>query len=196
MLNFSSMRFEILINSFWKSKKWLNILKRMIPMVTSAQRNGNPNVPKYYMRDFSGKHHIYLRSSTIIDIKCLVHSNLCIGINHYLPSNSKLLVNSKLLELTVLERPETSNVGCFGVGSVPVSLSSMVTTFDMVGRSFGSICTHKSPICTHFTNWSALQTSCSVGSIKSTTLFSPHNLHAWENFKLRIGMKHKITKTI
>jgi len=143
---------------------------------------------------------IYISTSTIIDIKCLVHSNLCIGINHYLPSNSKLLVNSVyvsaiLKELTLLERLGTY-AGCFGVGSVRVSLSSMVTTFDVVGRSFGLSCTHKSPICTHFTNWSVLQTSCRVGSIKSNTLFSPHNLHAWDNFKLRIGMKHKITKTI
>jgi hypothetical protein len=72
---------------------------------------------------------------------------------------AKLLVDSvyvsgPLEEVVVLEKP--LGVGTkavrFGVGIVATSLSSMVTTFDMCGRSFGSSCTHKSPIFTHFTN--------------------------------------------
>jgi len=56
-------------------------------------------------------------------------------------------------ELVVLESPMPEKKdGRFGVGIVAVSLSSMVTTVDMVGRSFGSSCTHMSPMFTHFSN--------------------------------------------
>jgi hypothetical protein len=54
-------------------------------------------------------------------------------------------------ELVVLEEPTPgTKAGRFGVGTVAASLSSMVTTFDKVGQSFGSSCTHKSPIFMHF----------------------------------------------
>jgi hypothetical protein len=70
----------------------------------------------------------------------------------------KLLVDSVCVlglveELVVLEGPiPGTKAGLFGVGTVAASLSSMIKTFDMVGRSFGSSCTHKSPIFTHFMN--------------------------------------------
>jgi hypothetical protein len=85
-----------------------------------------------------------------------IYHALYLYIDHLPP---KLLVDSVyvsglLEEVSVLEQP--LGVGTkafrFGVGIVAGSLSSMVTTVDMVGRSFGSSCTHKSPIFTHFTN--------------------------------------------
>jgi hypothetical protein len=61
------------------------------------------------------------------------------------------LVEDLVEELVVLEEPAPrTKAGRFGVGTVAASLSSMVTTFDKVGQSFGSSCTHKSPIFTHF----------------------------------------------
>ena len=50
-----------------------------------------------------------------------------------------------LLLLTLVE----VNVGYFGEGRV-VSLPSMETTVNMVGRSLACSCTHKSPIRMHF----------------------------------------------
>jgi hypothetical protein len=101
----------------------------------------------------------------------------------------KEAVSGVVKELVVLERPVSrTKFGSFGVGIVVASLSSMV------GRSFGSFCTHKSPIFTYFTNWSALQTSCRAGSIKSNTLLSTHNLHASYNSEIISGMKYKMAK--
>jgi hypothetical protein len=52
-------------------------------------------------------------------------------------------------EEAVLERDLlTTKAACLGIGRVAVSLPSMKTTFDIVGRSFGSSCTHKSPTLT------------------------------------------------
>ena len=105
------------------------------------------------------------------------------SIMHYCAS-STLVVNSVqvsglLEEEAVLDWPLfITKAGCLGVGTVPVSLSSIVTTFDIVGRSFGSSSMHKSPTFTHFINLAALRVSCIVWSIKSNTLFSVHNLHA------------------
>ena len=39
--------------------------------------------------------------------------------------------------------------GCFGSGSVILSLLSMAPTFDMVGRSAAFSCTHNSAMLTH-----------------------------------------------
>jgi hypothetical protein len=92
--------------------------------------------------------------ASLIDDRLMI---TCIGIRHYHVS-SKLLVNSVhvsglLEELALLERPlRGTNAGYFGVATVAFSLSNMVTTFDMVGRSLGSSSTHKSPTFTHFTN--------------------------------------------
>ena len=116
----------------------------------------------------------------------------------YYGSSSKLIVNSVyvsgLVEEEVLDWPLLrTKAGRLGVATVAVSLSSMVTTFDMVGRSLGSSCMHKSPTFTHFINLSTLQDSCRVWSIKSNTLFSVHNLHAYDKFKTKI-IKWKMTK--
>ena len=92
-------------------------------------------------------------------------------------SNCRLI--SGLLEELVVDRPLLpKKVGCFGVGMLAVSLSSNVTTFDIAGRSPGSSCTHKSPICAHLINWFALQLSPKDMSIKSNNLFSVHSLQA------------------
>jgi hypothetical protein len=93
--------------------------------------------------------------ASLIDDRLMI---TCIGTRHYHVSSTVLLVNSVyvsclLEEVALLERPlHETNAGCFGVGIVATSLSSMVRTFDMVGRAFGSSCTHKSPTFTHFTN--------------------------------------------
>jgi hypothetical protein len=81
-----------------------------------------------------------------------------IAIRHYPVSSKVVLVNSVnvsglLEEVALLERLlHETNAGCSGVGIVATLLSSMVITFDMVGRSFGSSCKHKSPTFTYFTN--------------------------------------------
>jgi hypothetical protein len=60
----------------------------------------------------------------------------------------KEVVSGVVKELVVLERPVSrTKLGSFGVGIVAASLSSMV------GQSFGSFCTHKSPIFTYFANF-------------------------------------------
>ena len=110
---------------------------------------------------------------------------------HYRPSWLLLwnciLVCGLLEEVAVLERPLLiKNVGCLGVWRDKVSLSSIVTTFDMVGRSPGSSCTHKSPMFTHLMNWFVLQLSRRDGSIKSNSLFSVHSLHAWFDKELLV----------
>lgn len=81
----------------------------------------------------------------------------------YLPV-SKVTVNSlrekvsSLLEVDALLEGHllTTKAGSLGVGRVLDSLPSIKTTFDMVGRSFGSSCKHRSPTFTHFKHSSAL----------------------------------------
>ena len=51
----------------------------------------------------------------------------------------------------------TTYAGRLGIVRLVVSLPSMKSTFDMVGRSPGSSCTHKSPTLTHLSNSFVLQ---------------------------------------
>ena len=96
---------------------------------------------------------------------------------------SKLAVNSLmdnvLLEEPVLERDFlTKKAGCLGFERLAASVPSMKTTFDMVGRSPGSSCTHNSPTFIHLKNSLVLQVSLSDASMRSNALFSLHNFHA------------------
>jgi hypothetical protein len=92
---------------------------------------------------------------------------------------------SCLLEAkAVPERPlRIKKAGFLGTGKFAVSLLSIKTTFEMVGRSDGSSCTHKSAAFTHLRNSLVLQLSRNVSSIKSNALSSLHNLQAW-NFEV------------
>ena len=76
-----------------------------------------------------------------------------------------------------------ANAGLLGAGRDAVSLPSMRTTLDMVGRSHGCSCTHWRPTFTHLTNSFASQVSHSARSIKSRTFFPFHNLHACDRIK-------------
>ena len=106
----------------------------------------------------------------------------------YLPF-SKVTVNSLCEQLSSLLEVEalleghllTIKAGCFGVGRVLDSLPSMNTTFDMVGRSFGSSCTHNSPTFTHFKYSSVVHVWHSVWSINSSALSTFHKCHAWKS---------------
>ena len=117
--------------------------------------------------------------------------------HHYRPF-SKVTVNPLLEHVSGLLEEEcplveghrlTIKAGCLGVGRVAFSLPSMKTTLDMVGRSFGSSCTHKSPTFTHFKYSSVLQLLRSVCSIKSSAFSSFHKCHAWDQFKIWKFMK-------
>ena len=73
---------------------------------------------------------------------------------HHRPSRLFVmsLFDSGLLEEVELERSLVmQKAGCLRVGRFVVSLSSILITFDMVGRSLGSSCTHQRPIFMHFT---------------------------------------------
>ena len=63
-----------------------------------------------------------------------------------------LFVSGLLEDDAVLDPLLSIKAGRLGAGTVVESLSSMVMTFDMVGRSLGSSWTHKSPTFTHFKN--------------------------------------------
>lgn len=127
---------------------------------------------------------------------------LCKLTGNYLPSSEAIAVSmllSCLLEdeavperplscsleaKAVPERPlRIKKAGFLGTGKFAVSLLSITTTFDMVGRSAGSSCTHKSAAFTHLRNSLVLQISRNVSSIKSNALSSLHNLQAW-NFEV------------
>lgn len=101
---------------------------------------------------------------------------------------SKLDVNS-LTDNGFLEEPElgdllTTKAGCLGLGRLAVSLPTMKTTFEMVGRSLGLSCTHNSPTFTHLKNSFASQVvSLNDVSIRSKGLFSFHNFHACNSLK-------------
>jgi hypothetical protein len=104
---------------------------------------------------------------------------------HYRPS-SKVTVNTLLEQVSGLLEEEAlleghllrTKAGCLGFGRVAASLPSMKTTLDIVGRSLGSSCTHKSPTFTHFKYSFVLQLPDSVWSIKSSDLSSFHKCHA------------------
>ena len=108
---------------------------------------------------------------------------------NYLPS-SKLTVISLLEPIFgLVEEEETklggpllrTKAGFLDTGSVAISLLSMRNALDMVGRSLGSYCTHNNPTFTHLKNSFILHVSLSVWSIRSYTLSSIHNLHAWNS---------------
>ena len=111
---------------------------------------------------------------------------------HHRPS--RLFVNS-LFDSGLLEEVElgwpllVEKAGCLGVGRFTVSPSSFLIIIDMVGWSLGSCCTHKRPIFRHFTNWSAMQVSRRVSSIKSNSLSSVHNLHAYDSKQTLVWSK-------
>ena len=103
---------------------------------------------------------------------------------HHRPSRLfvTLLIDSGLLDEVELDWSLLmKKAGCLGVGRFKVSPSSILITIDMVGRSLGSSCTHKRPIFRHFTNWSAMQVSCRVSSIKSNNLLLVHSPHVCDS---------------
>ncbi|GMN33561.1 hypothetical protein TIFTF001_041912 [Ficus carica] len=127
------------------------------------------------------------------EVELLIRRTCCMDLNiRYLLEDSpschrpsfKVSVNSFpdngfSLEEALLETDLfTTKAACLGLGRLPLSLPSMPTTFDMVGRSFGSSCTHNSPTLKHFKNYFSLQVLLNVGSIKSRALFSFHNFQA------------------
>jgi len=141
------------------------------------------------------KHPSHLKIEKLSKILCKLTGN-------YLTSSEAIVVSmllSCLLEdEAVPERPPSCSLeakavperplrikkaGFLGTGKFAVSLLSITTTFDMVGRSDGSSCTHKSAAFTHLRNSLVLQLSRDVSSIKSNDLSSLHNLQAW-NFEV------------
>lgn len=129
----------------------------------------------------------------------LKHNNLdeekyktLLNLHHHRPSSKVTVITllehvSGLLEEEALLEGHrlTMKAGCFGFGRVAVSLPSMKTTLDMVGRSFGSSCTHKSPTFTHFKYSCVLQLSRRVWSSKSSAFSSFHKCHAWDELQKR-----------
>ena len=87
---------------------------------------------------------------------------------------------SSLLEVDALLEGHLliTKAGSLGLGRVLDSLPSIKTTFDIVGRSFGSSCKHNSPTFTHFKHSSALHVWLSVWSMNSNSLLSFHKSHA------------------
>lgn len=74
-----------------------------------------------------------------------------------------------------------AKAGFFGVGTVAISPPSMKSTFDIVGRSLGSSCTHRRATFIHFRTSCLLQRPSRTGSVKSIALLSDHSLHACTN---------------
>lgn len=72
--------------------------------------------------------------------------------------------------------------GLVGDGS-GVSLPSMNTTSNMVGRSVATSCTHRSPICMHFnTSWDGYDSPKDESTI-SKTFPSTHMSQIWKNWE-------------
>ena len=110
---------------------------------------------------------------------------------HFYRPCSKVDVNSltdkSLLEELVSEGDLlVTKAGCLGLGRLAVSFPSMKTTFDIIGRSLGSSCTHNRPTFAHLRNSFPLHVSLSVASIRSNGLLSFHNFHACEAIIRRV----------
>ena len=123
---------------------------------------------------------------------------LCKLTGNYLPSSEaiavSMLFSCSLEAKAVPEKPlRIKKAGFLGTGKFAVSLLSITTTFDMVGRSDESSCTHKSAAFTHLKNSLVLQISRNVSSIKSNALSSLHNLQAW-NFEVQVSISYQMTK--
>jgi hypothetical protein len=97
-----------------------------------------------------------ISTSSLVSLPELISNSRELALVSYIVDHlpPKLLVNSGSLEELALIGwlLHGTNAGCFGVGTVAASLSSMATTFDMLERSFGYSCMHKSPTFTHFVN--------------------------------------------
>lgn len=106
---------------------------------------------------------------------------------HYRPSTTEA-VNSLLDKVFILDEEEEDAVsdkrrlatkaGCFGLGRLMFSVASIITTFDIVGLSFGSSCTHSRPIFIHFKTSVSLKDEIRIGSIISSAFSSIQNFHA------------------
>lgn len=97
----------------------------------------------------------FLKLSTILEtlqIRIFYLPCSIVTVNSLREKVSNLLEVDALLEGHLL----ITKAGSLGLGRVLNSLPSMKTTFDIVGRSFGSSCKHKSPTITHFKHSSAL----------------------------------------
>lgn len=86
----------------------------------------------------------YLPSSEAIGVSMLVS---CLLEDEAVPETP---LSCSLEAKAMPERPlRIKKAGFLGTGKFAVSLLSITTTFDMVGRSDGSSCTHKSATFTH-----------------------------------------------
>lgn len=81
--------------------------------------------------------------------------------------------------------PPTGNGGCLGSGRDIDSLPKRATTFDMVGLTAGSSCTHKSPMCMHLTTCGIELDFINKGSTNSISLPSFHSCHTCNQFQLK-----------
>ena len=68
--------------------------------------------------------------------------------------------------------------GFIGRGGSTISLLSMETTSDTVGRSWANSCTHNSPTCMHLKISISKQGSYIIASINAIALSMFHNFHA------------------
>ena len=68
--------------------------------------------------------------------------------------------------------------GFIGRGGSTISLLSMETTLDTVGRSWANSCTHNSPTWMHLKISISKQGSYIIASINAIALFVFHNFHA------------------
>lgn len=107
----------------------------------------------------------------------------------HLPS-SRVTVNWLLEQVSGLPDEEalleghllTTKAGCLGPGILVFSLPSMSSTLDIVGRSKGSSCTHRSPTFKHLKSSFALQVFLRIGSKRSKAFSSFHRFQACEQF--------------
>jgi hypothetical protein len=77
--------------------------------------------------------------------------------------------------------------GSHGLGSIVLSLASIVVTADMVGLRVGCSWTHNRPIWMHLSTSVALDVSAMDGSTKSKLLPSFHSLQACNKMEAKLS---------
>jgi hypothetical protein len=126
--------------------------------------------------------------SLVLYVYWLTQTNVTKKVDYYLGVVIDMVISSKLHDLLVVDDASwwltlrLKYAGRLGSHSFIVSLFSIATTSNMVGRSAAFSCTHRSAMITHLVISAGWLCGINDASIRSVHLSSSHNCHACLKF--------------
>lgn len=117
---------------------------------------------------------IHGRNKKDISKRCLHRPSISVTVTSF--ELAYFLRDEESVSLRLLS---VKNPGCFGSGSAAVSLSNIISTHDIIGRSSGRCWTHKRPTWIHLNASDTGKWPPKDASNSSTAFPSPHSFHAY-----------------